>query len=238
MGNTRMGRRVILGILAPAMVVVCEAQQSGVSERTVADTIRLSRSSVQAHNVEIEEVIYGGRRAVRVTEHPGESPGPAIAILPSTDFAEGTIEIDVAGRPRAGADSALRGFVGIAFHVAPGAAAFRAFYLRPTNGRATDQLRRNHATQYIAMPDFPWHRLRREEPGVYESYVDLAAGAWTKLRIEVSQGRAMLFVHGAAQPSLIVNDLKTGVPRGQIALWIGLGTEAYFGDAIVTRRRQ
>ena len=39
---------------------------------------------------------------------------------------------------------------------------------------------------------------------------------------------ARLFVHGAAQPALIVNDLKLGDAPGAVALWIGPGTEGYF----------
>ena len=35
-------------------------------------------------------------------------------------------------------------------------------------------------------------------------------------------------MNGAAQPALIVNDLKRGATSGQIGLWIGAGTEAYF----------
>jgi hypothetical protein len=53
---------------------------------------------------------------------------------------------------------------------------------------------------------------------MYESYVDLEPGAWTKLRIEVSGTKARMFVNGAAQPCLIVNDLKNGDGRGKIAL--------------------
>jgi hypothetical protein len=110
---------------------------------------------------------------------------------------------------------------------------YEAFYLRPTNGRADDQLRRNHSTQYISHPDFPWDRLRREHPGVYESYVDLVPGEWTKIRIVVSGEKARLFVHGAEQPVLIVNDLKHGQSRGRVALWIGNGTEAWFSNVVV-----
>jgi len=50
------------------------------------------------------------------------------------------------------------------------------FYLRPTNGRADDQLRRNHAVQYVSHLEFPGHRLRQESPGVYESYADRPLG--------------------------------------------------------------
>ncbi len=60
------------------------------------------------------------------------------------------------------------------------------FYLRPENSRVNDQLYRNRSTQYESDPEFPWQRLRRESPGVYESYVDVESGAWTTLRIEVT----------------------------------------------------
>jgi hypothetical protein len=108
-----------------------------------------------------------------------------------------------------------------------------ASYLRPTNGRADDQLRRNHSTQYISYPDYPWYRLREESPAVYESYTDLVPGAWTPVKIVVSGQRAELYVNRAEQPCLIVNDLKLGATRGQIALWIGAGTEAYFSTLVI-----
>jgi hypothetical protein len=84
------------------------------------------------------------------------------------------------------------------------------------------------------MPDFPWHRLRKENPGVYESYADLQAGSWTKLKIVVSGSRAQLYVNGADQPCLIVNDLKLGDTRGQIALWSHSSTDGYFSNLKVT----
>jgi hypothetical protein len=107
---------------------------------------------------------------------------------------------------------------------------YECFYIRPTNGRADDQERRNHTTQYISMPDFEWSRLRREAPGRYESYVDLATGAWTKIKIEVDGVKARMYVNDSPQPVLIVNDLKHGDSQGAVALWIGLGTEAYFAN--------
>lgn len=39
-----------------------------------------------------------------------------------------------------------------------------------------------------------------------------------------------LYVNGAAQPTLLVNDLKFGDSGGAVALWIGVGTEAYFAN--------
>ena len=120
--------------------------------------------------------------------------------------------------------------MGVALRVDPKTLAYDCFYLRPENGRVDDQLRRNHSTQYISHPDFTWQRLRQEQPGVYESYVDLEPGAWTRVRIVVRGGEARLFVQGAEQPALIVKDMKRAPTRGLVALWIDLGTEAFFGN--------
>src|SRR5262249_46884312 len=143
------------------------------------------------------------------------------------DFKDGVIEVDLSGNPGPGAGDGARGFVGVAFRINNDQSKFECIYLRPTNGRADDQLRRNHSTQYISFPDFPWFKLREQFPGKYESYVDLVSGEWTKVRIEVRGDKAKLFVHDNPQPVLIINDLKLGADaHGGIGLWIGPGTEA------------
>lgn len=158
-----------------------------------------------------------------------------LAVIEGTDFSSGVIEAEIAGMPAPGAGEGARGFVGIAFRLQPDMRTYDAFYLRPTNGRAEDQERRNHATQYISHPDWPWFRLRQETPSRYESYVDLVPSVWTKVRIEVRGERARLYVHDNPQPVLIVNDVKSGAAaRGAIALWIGPGTIAHFRNLTVT----
>ena len=112
-------------------------------------------------------------------------------------FHNGTIEVDVAGMPQANAPALARGFVGIAFRVPPDASRYDYVYIRPTNGRADDQERRNHSTQYASFPDNEWLKLRTESPGKYESYVDLVPGEWTHLKIEVSGVKMRLYVNGA-----------------------------------------
>lgn len=191
-------------------------------------------SKLELHNVKAELVTYRGRSAVRLVEidEPQED-GHAMAIIADSNFRDGVIETAIASDLAPDAPTEMRGFVGIAFRVQAGGAGFECFYLRPTNGRADDQLRRNHATQYISHPDYPWYKLREENPGLYESYADLIPGDWTKVKIVVSGVRAQLYVHDAEQPCLIVNDLKHGISEGRIALWIGLGTVAHFSEIVV-----
>jgi hypothetical protein len=177
---------------------------------------------------------YHGTPALKVVEKDA-GPAEALAIVKNTSFRNGTIQVDVAGAIAKSAIEGARGFIGVAFHVQADAARFELLYIRPTNGRADDQLRRNHSTQYVSFPDWPWERLRKESPGVYESYTDLVTGEWTHLRIAVEGTNASLFVGEATQPCLIVHDLKLGDTEGAVALWIGPGTEGYFRNLSVSR---
>jgi hypothetical protein len=189
----------------------------------------LSVSDLQPIGARIEAVPYQGRDAIRLLESNANRDG-GLALLKGLTFRNGTIEVDVAGRRGAHAVPDDRGFIGIAFRVREGGARYEYIYLRPDNGRAADQVRRNHSTQYAAHPDVGFDRLRKESPERYESYVDLESGAWTRMRIEVEGVSARLYVHDAPQPALVVNDLKLGTEGGGIALWIGPGTEGFFSN--------
>ena len=214
-----------------------------------------SPAGLRPKNVTVESSTLEGKRGVRVATAPDalqryatmtpEQRDAAIkagaeeqlALIEGVTFSNGTIEADVAGTPNTAVFQDARGFVGIAFRVQDDLRTYDAFYLRPTNGRADDQLRRNHSTQYISHPAWTWNRLRTESPGLYESYVDLQPGAWTHIKIEVQGTKGKLYVHGQAQPTLVVNDLKSGAAaKGGVALWIDLGTQAHFRNLIVAAR--
>jgi hypothetical protein len=183
--------------------------------------------------VSVADVKYQGKSAVRLDALPNAANGESYAILKGSRFHNGTIEVQLAGKPAANAGPGARGFIGIAFRVQ--ATRYEYIYLRPTNGRAEDQVRRNHSTQYGAHPSFDFDRLRKESPEKYESYVDLEAGAWTKYRVVIDGAKVRLFVNGAVQPCLIVNDMKLGDSEGSVALWVGPGTEGYFADLKITQ---
>ena len=185
---------------------------------------------LQLHKVRAAAAEYRGSKAVHITQAPGAQGEDTLAIVSGTELRDGVIEVDLAGAPAPGAFGDARGFIGVAFRVQPDAARFELLYLRPTNGRAEDQLRRNHSTQYVSFPDWPWQRTRQETPGLYESYVDLEPGVWTKLKIVLAGDKARLYVHGTEQPCLIVNGLKLPPAAGGIGLWTGPGTDGYFAN--------
>ncbi len=180
-----------------------------------------SADGLRLRNVTATPVTLQGKKGVRVTT------------------SEEALRRMSAGAPAPGTFEGARGFVGIAFRVQDDIKNYDVFYLRPTNGRADDQERRNHAVQYASHPDWGWARLRKESPSKYESYVDLQPGVWTKLKIEVQGDHARLYVHDQPQPTLIVNDLKTGAQsKGGVALWLGPGTIAHFRNLTVASGSQ
>jgi len=186
-------------------------------------------------NVSIKPANYKGRNAIQVIAAPAAANATSYAVVKDASFRDGAIEVDLAGQPAAGADGGARGFIGIAFRI-QGDGRYEYIYLRPTNGRADDQVRRNHSTQYSSHPDFDFARSRREAPEKYESYVDLQPGVWTRYKIEVDGRKARLYVNGAEQPCLIVNDLKLEPREGGVALWVGPGTEGYFSNLKISAR--
>ncbi len=188
-----------------------------------------------ALNVSIAQTSFKGRGAIQVKAKPDAANATSYASVKDATFRDGVIEVELAGQPASAAFEGARGFIGIAFRIQSDGR-YEYIYLRPTNGRADDQVRRNHSTQYSSFPDFDFARSRREAPEKYESYVDLQPGVWTKYRIEVEGRKARLYVHGAEQPCLIVDDLKLEPRAGGVALWVGPGTEGYFSNLKITSK--
>ena len=186
------------------------------------------------NNVAVETVKHRGRTALHVTAvKPGRPDN--LVVIRDIEFQNGTIQFDVASRPEGKRQNG--GHAGVAFHVNADATKYECIYLRPMNGRAENQIQRNHSTQYVSYPDFPWERLRKFQPGKYESYVDLVPDKWAQVKIEVSGTKARLYVNGAEQPALIVNDLKHGQVIGSIALRVGPTGDAYFSNLRITKTK-
>jgi hypothetical protein len=184
---------------------------------------------LELRGAQAETTTYHGRQALKLTEKPA-GVGQLLAILRGHPFHNGTIDIDVAGALSKTAAESNRGFIGVAFRMQSDELHYECIYIRPTNGRAQDQLRRNHSTQYESLPDWPWDRLRKESPGVYESYADMVEGEWIHMKIAVQGTTAVLYLSNAAQPCLLIHDLKLGDTQGAMALWGGPGTEGYFAN--------
>ena len=218
---------ILMPVLFLLFLNFVQAQKKMIPLNSSSDLVQL--------NVKYSEKEYLGKKSLEVFDS-GSNSDLKLLKINNAPLKNGTIEINLAGNTMANASETARGFVGIAFRINNDNSKYECIYLRPTNGRANDQVRRNHSVQYISYPDYPWERLRKEFPEKYESYVDLEPGVWTKVKIVVEGNKAKLYVHDSAQPCLIVNDLIMGPnAEGKIGLWVGPGTIAHFADLYVTQ---
>ncbi|MEO5583399.1 MAG: hypothetical protein ABIR66_11960 [Saprospiraceae bacterium] len=200
--------------------------------------IKFDKSKLEAVQVYLSVEKLMGKDVVKVIKDSTvkRSDAPTYCELKGIDFKNGTIEVKVRSRLLPDASSSARGFIGIVFRINDTNSKFEGIYIRPTNGRSNNQVRRNHFIQYISYPDFDFERFRKEAPEQYESYADMTLNTWIKLKIVVKDDKAKLFINDHQQPSLIVNDLKHGpVASGNIGLWVDMGTEGYFADLKISK---
>jgi hypothetical protein len=175
---------------------------------------------------------WKGRKAVKLTV-PKDAREIALGVLDGVDFQDGVIEVDLAAHVTTPPGVRMPGFIGVAFRVGSDTTHYELFYVRPKNSRTDDQAMRNHAVQYGA-PDYPWWKLRRNWPWVYEAWADLEPEGWNHLKIEVAGRTAKLFVNNSAQPALVIDGLKGEDLHGAIALHGNSGEESYFSNLRIT----
>lgn len=203
-----------------------------------AQKIDLKNDKLEAVSVVMALEKLDGKSVVKVAKDSAvkEVDEPTFVRLKDTMFKDGTIEVKVLSKLLPNAPELARGFIGVAFRINESNSKFECIYIRPTNGRAEDQVRRNHSIQYFSFPDYKFPRLRKESPEKYESYADMALNQWVKMKIVVKGTQAELYLNDNPQPALVVNDLKHGADlAGGIGLFVDVGTEGYFADLIISK---
>lgn len=196
-------------------------------------TVPLFAQKFKPCGVAAIETKFDGKNTIRVIADTSIKTfdEPTFAKLAGSNFHNGTIEVNVLSKFIPGAPDWARGFIGIAFRINNDNSKFECIYVRPDNGRANDQIRRNHSTQYFSYPDHKFSDFRKTDPEKYESYADMGMNEWIKIKIVVKGGHARLYINESKQPCLIVNDLKYGADSsGAIGLWVGNWTEGYFSN--------
>ena len=161
--------------------------------------------------------------------HVSEATDVGLVWINGTDFAEGTIEIELRGR-----DMQQRSFLGIAFH-GQNDTTYESVYLRPFNFRTTDEARRQHAVQYMSVPDFDWSMLRQKFPEEFENPVDasLEPTGWVPLRVVVKGNAVQIYAGTPKSPALEVRKLGQ-LQRGIIGLWVGTASDGDFANLRIT----
>ncbi len=201
--------------------VLSTAAALGLSAAQATD---LTKAKLRAVNRDVTPGSAG-----RPGVHLSEKEGNGVAWLEGTDFAQGTIEVEVKGRDVQG-----QSFVGVAFHRKDDNT-YEGVYLRPFNFKTDDPARHQHAVQYISVPDYDWPRLRKDFPEEFENPVDASVSPtdWVRLRVVVKDKAIQIFVGAAAAPALEVRKLGT-LDRGEVGLWVGNGSDGDFANLKIT----
>ena len=117
---------------------------------------------------------------------------------------------------------ATRGFFGIQFRIASDGRTAEWVYLRQHKSGLPD------AIQYTPVLGTGLNWQLYNGPG-FTAAVDIPKDAWFHLRLEVSGAQAKLFVKDMEKPVLVMDDLKSGLQKGQVALAVLIG-ETYFSN--------
>jgi hypothetical protein len=137
------------------------------------------------------------------------------AVLTDVEMRDGIIDVDVA-------TSAARGFFGVQFRIADDGANAEWVYLRPHKSGLPDAL------QYTPVLNTGLNWQLYNGPG-FTGPVEIPKDLWFHLRLEVTGAQARLYVKDMEKPVLVMNDLKSGVQKGQIAL-AALAGASYFAN--------
>jgi hypothetical protein len=154
----------------------------------------------------------------RAAEHQGRKclflDGGA-ATLKDFEMRDAVIDVDVS-------TPAKRGFFGIQFRVTPDGENAEWVYLRQHKSTLPD------AMQYTPVLKTGLNWQIYNGPG-FTGAVEIPRDQWFHLRLEVTGAQAKLYVSDLSKPALVMDDLKTGNPKGQIALAVLTG-ETYFSN--------
>jgi len=179
---------------------------------TISSCSGQSNDSLQKKYTVVNRAISAGTDPGSI--HLSDAEGEGFAWINNEKFTYGTIEVDIKGK-----DKLQGSFVGIAFHGMSNSTC-EIIYFRPFNFRSDDPLRKTHAVQYVASPDYGWEKLRNEFPGKYEQPISPAPdpNAWFHARITVDSKSIKVYVNGNAVPSLVVEPLVHNAGT-MIGLW-------------------
>ena len=154
----------------------------------------------------------------KIVDHQGR---PSIlldggaATLKGFEMRDAVIDVDVS-------TPASRGFFGIQFRVAGDGRSAEWVYLRQHKSGLAD------AMQYTPVLGTGLNWQLYSGPG-FTGAVDIPKDAWFHLRLEVTGAQAKLFVKDMEKPALVMDDLKSGLQKGEVALAVLIG-ETYFSN--------
>ncbi|WP_086445094.1 hypothetical protein [Candidatus Enterococcus lemimoniae] len=150
-------------------------------------------------------------------------------------FHNGVIEVKVLSKLLPDAPDFARGFIGIAFRISEDDSSFESFYVRPTNGRVNNPVRKNRGVQYFSYPKYTFDYFRNRGITDFEGPADIGLDEWITIKAVIKDQKAVFYVNNEDVPTLIVDNLILGAKtRGSIGLFVDIGTQGFFKDLEIT----
>ena len=137
------------------------------------------------------------------------------AVLKDFEMRDGVVDMEVA-------TPAKRGFFGLQFRLDTDGANGEWVYLRQHKSGLPD------AMQYTPVLNTGANWQIYNGPG-FTGAVDIPKDIWFHLRLEVVGAQAKLYVKDMDKPALVISDLKSGIQKGQVALYVLTGA-TYFSN--------
>lgn len=204
---------IFLGVVTVWYAVV--QPHAGFSRAPVATQASQSQQSISVPPDSPRWALEGQAKA---TEYQGRKclflDGGA-AVLQNLELRDGVIDVDVA-------TPANRGFFGMQFRLSHDGANGEWVYLRQHKSGLPDAL------QYTPVLNTGANWQIYNGPG-FTGAVGIPKDVWFHLRLEVTGAQAKLYVKDMDQPALVMNDLKSDVQQGKVALHVLLGA-TYFSN--------
>ena len=214
-------------------VALCEVAVTIVCRKLLSPKFRVGMlaaavlaGACHAENIEVLSVPPDSPRwdlqgEAKVAEYQGRKClllNGGAATLKDFEMRDGVIDADVA-------TTAKRGFFGFDVRIDAAGANYEEIYLRPHKSGLPD------AIQYTPVLNTGRNWQIYNGPG-FTAAVEIPRETWIHLRLEVRGAQAKLYVKDMATPALVMDDLKSGVEKGQIALYVLTG-DTYYSNITV-----
>lgn len=187
--------------LCGAPLAADAAQEPGTKLQVAPDSPRWDLEG------EVKVAEYQGRKCLRMD-------GGA-AVLKDFTMRDGVIDVDVA-------TTAKRGFFGFDVRIDGAGKNYEEIYLRPHKSGLPD------AMQYTPVLNTGRNWQLYSGPG-FTGAVEIPKDEWFHIRLEVTGAQGKLYVKDMEKPALVMDDFKSGVEKGQVALLDLIG-ETFFAN--------
>ncbi|WP_430603030.1 hypothetical protein IGJ02_000360 [Enterococcus sp. DIV0724b] len=192
---------------------------------------------IEAVHTAVEQTILNGEPVLRVVKKDKimEFDENTYAKLNNLTFHNGTIEVKMLSRLLPDAPDFARGFIGIAFRINHDDTNFESFYVRPTNGRIDDPVRKIRGVQYFSYPKYTFDYFRNLGITDFEGPADIGLDEWISLKVVINGARGEFYLNDSEEPVLVVENMKHGADaKGGIGFFVDIGTEAFFKEWKIT----